>query len=294
MTGPAFVHLAPAENWRGLRYVQRQSLPDRQERFEVVLLPGMGSTLRHWSAVAPLLPTGCRVIAVDAPTLRGDLGRGVDSLEGASQQLLSLFAHLGARRVVLVGHSLGGPLALSVAAAAGNSVVHVILVSAILHSLGEMILQPQRALCDLSQATAFVGQLAGAAVPTPRSLRNRMLGTAVGRRLLRYYIHDPGRVDVRLLREVMSDSRPLGLTGTIALLRAARSRPLAGLAHLNDKPVSLMWGENDQLLTRRDILWANRAFNPVRAVQLTNCGHWPAVEQPRAVAQLIGDTCLQG
>jgi pimeloyl-ACP methyl ester carboxylesterase len=82
-----------------------------------------------WDAQIPALQDDYRVIALDLPG-HGEGGDGRDnwSIAGYGEDVSGLITHLGLERVVLVGHSMGGPVSLRAAALAGDSVVGIVAV----------------------------------------------------------------------------------------------------------------------------------------------------------------------
>src|SRR5882762_689756 len=82
----------------------------------VVLVHGLGGNLRNFYGLVYKLAAGCRVVAVDRP------GSGYSTVSGehptlsAQATIIARFLHrLGLDRPLLVGHSLGGALALALA-----------------------------------------------------------------------------------------------------------------------------------------------------------------------------------
>lgn len=77
----------------------------------VLLLHGLGGTLLHWDAVAPLLTGAHRVVAMD---LRGHglSGDGPWEWEAVLDDVQAVIDHLGLDAPLVVGHSLGGMIAV--------------------------------------------------------------------------------------------------------------------------------------------------------------------------------------
>lgn len=93
-----------------------------------VLLHGLGSDLRVWSAALPMLGERARVLAVDLPgfgkSSKPDASYGLDWV-GA--QLLALFDREGIDRAVVFGHSMGGQIALRLAHAHRERIAGLVL-----------------------------------------------------------------------------------------------------------------------------------------------------------------------
>ena len=82
-----------------------------------------------WDAQVPVLQGTYRVITLDLPG-HGEGGQDREnwSIEGFGQDVADLLEHLDLRQVVLVGHSMGGPVALRAAALAGNRMRGIVAV----------------------------------------------------------------------------------------------------------------------------------------------------------------------
>ena len=81
----------------------------------VFLLHGVGGGHSAWDGSLPLLAkAGYRAIAWDAPGYGQSVGQPVGqpcNMTTLAQALLNLVAHVGARRTVVLGHSMGGMIA---------------------------------------------------------------------------------------------------------------------------------------------------------------------------------------
>jgi pimeloyl-ACP methyl ester carboxylesterase len=101
-----------------------------QGKLFCVLIHGFGDGAHVWEEFASRLATHCHVVAVD---LRGhgeshwDAG-GKYTAEGHCEDLLCILRQLGAERVVLVGHSLGGEIAARLAASQITEAAGLVLV----------------------------------------------------------------------------------------------------------------------------------------------------------------------
>ena len=105
-----------------MRYVRTGSGPP------VVLLHGFASSLYTWKDVLPALAASHDVVAIDLPGFGGSsIPR---PLQGASYPgvVLAVMDHLGLRRASLVGNSLGGSVAVAVAAEHPERVDRLVLI----------------------------------------------------------------------------------------------------------------------------------------------------------------------
>jgi pimeloyl-ACP methyl ester carboxylesterase len=93
-----------------------------------VLLHGLGSDLRVWSAVLPMLAERARVLAVDLPgfgkSSKPDASYGLDWV---GTQIIALLDREGIDRAVVFGHSMGGQIALRLALAQPDRIEGLVL-----------------------------------------------------------------------------------------------------------------------------------------------------------------------
>jgi pimeloyl-ACP methyl ester carboxylesterase len=94
----------------------------------VVLVPGLGSDTRLFVNVVPLLATLHQVIVVDPRGGgRSDKPTGDYSIEQMAQDVAGLFGALGIASADVVGYSMGGKIALQLAAGHPELVDHLVL-----------------------------------------------------------------------------------------------------------------------------------------------------------------------
>lgn len=89
----------------------------------IVLLGGFVEPTWVWHAVGPLLARRHRVFAVDLPPFGFSQRRGPYTLAHWAELVRGFDAHLGLRRPLVVGHSLGAAVAVAVAPSASGIVL---------------------------------------------------------------------------------------------------------------------------------------------------------------------------
>ncbi|MNH98694.1 Tropinesterase [compost metagenome] len=124
--------VAPAP-FQSARILVETRGPARGQGPDVVLIPGLASTSAVWTRTAAALQDRYRVHLV---TVRGfgdtAPGANVEGLVGApaAEEIRRYIEEQGLHRPALIGHSMGGQVALRVAAEAGDRVGRVMVVDA--------------------------------------------------------------------------------------------------------------------------------------------------------------------
>jgi pimeloyl-ACP methyl ester carboxylesterase len=234
----------------------------------LVLIHGLATTRVIWRHVVPSLRASRRVIALDVP------GFGESPPAGPGFVLDAVAARIahGLERAGvegpfdLVGHSMGGAVALALAARRPEAVGRMVLVA-------PAGLRPMPAVA----ARAF-GAAAARAIP----LRRRAAALADygwGRRLLM----TPGTVDPAALapaevRALVDASR--GATRIAEALSAVASADLRPLLGALPVAVGAVWGDRDRIIPPGAVgtVLALRPGAP--AATVPSAGHIPMVERP--------------
>ncbi|RVX45002.1 pimeloyl-ACP methyl ester carboxylesterase [Nonomuraea polychroma] len=241
----------------------------------VVLLHGLGSNRQAWDAVVPLLTVERDVITVDLP----GFGESPDLPDGQPRDLATLVAGLGAvftalglERPHVVGHSLGGLIALRLGQAGlARSVTSV--------APAGFWSQTERwyAFAILTAAR----QIARLPEPITAWLSQSILGHAVltGTLYMRADQSAPEAVaaSLRALRQAVAFQ---------ATMRAGRARDLFA-GDIPDVPVTIAWGTADRVLPARQAARAAAMIPMMRMVWLPGCSHVPMNDAPQLVAQVI-------
>ncbi len=231
----------------------------------VLFLHGFGGDLSNWSLIQAALAPRWRTLAPDLPghggsskaLERGDLAELADALE-------ALIHGLGLDRLHLVGHSLGGALAVELA-----------------------VRDPERVLSLALLAPAGFGpDIAGSYIEGfLRERRPRKL-----RPVLEMLVADATLVGREMVEEVLRFKRLDGaleaLTRIAARLHegdrqrhAVRERFLA-----LPMPRLVIWGAEDRILPSGHLEGLAPA---VEILRLEDCGHLPQIERPEQVCAAL-------
>ncbi len=241
----------------------------------VVLLHGLGGTFRYWIGTVERLSRTHRAIAADVPGFGGsDVATRPFELLAAGERVLAACEAVGAERPVLVGHSLGGPLAALVADRFPDRVGGVVLV-------GSASLSPQRAWRRHVLVPAM-----GAALRHPRTWENLLAAHASARRaVFREMFADPAAMPALETRM---------LVGGAALARQIRDSlettlafDLAALLPSLRAPLGLVWGELDRTAPLADAELAARLRPDAPLCIVRGAGHMPMLERPAEFADAL-------
>ena len=252
----------------------------------VLLVHGLLDSSLTWRKLAPVLAVGHTVIA---PDLLGhgesDGPREVDySLGGHAGMLRDLLDALGHDRVTVVGHSLGGGIAMSFAYHYPERVSRLALIAS--GGLG-------RDVSVVLRATTLPG--AGALMRTLGSRPPVLAGRALAAALAAARLRRPSRVTLDIVRtlERLGDSGRRGafLNTVRAVIDGHGQKVLAldRLAVLRDVPVLAFWGTADRVIPVAHADPLRAALPHADVILLDGIGHAPHLSQPAFVAaQLAG------
>lgn len=227
----------------------------------VVLLHGFGGDLTTWLFTQPALAVSRQVIALDLPGHGGSVKEvGDGSSAACAARIAEALRALGLARFHLVGHSLGGALALALAtgAEAGEIASLALLAPA---GLGSPV--------DQSFVAGFLD-----------ARRRRDLQAVLGR-----LFADPALVTAEMAEDVLRFKR---LDGADAALRRIAEASLAAppdyraaLAGLST-PALALWGDADRIVPAPAAEIAGVALT-----RLPGIGHMPHMEAAQAVNGLL-------
>ncbi len=249
----------------------------------ILLVHGIAGSSQTWRSVIGPLSRKYRVVAPDL------LGHGNStkprsdySLGAMSVLVRDILDGLGITRATIVGHSLGGGVAMQFVYQHPEYVQRVVLIAS--GGLGPDVGLTLR-LASLPGAELVLPviaprQLVSAGDRVWSWLRKAGIDAPRGEEIWRHYssLSDgpTRRAFLRTLRSVVDH----------------RGQAVSALSRLNsrtDFPVMAIWGERDSIITI-DHAYAARDIRPdVRLEVLSDVGHFPQAERPAHVAELIDD-----
>ena len=230
----------------------------------VVLIHGMGGDLNGWLFNQPVLAERFRVLALDLPA-HGGSEKTVESgsLEELAAAVIGVLDVVGIERAHLVGHSLGGAVAVQMAAADAGRVRSLTLIGS-----------------------------AGAGTVVNRSYIEGFIAASRRKEIkpvMQQLFADPSLVNREMINDVLKAKR---LEGAEACWRAIAEQAIFAVEGVSPEavlgglpmPVQVIWGSEDQIARLPDTehLPENVALHVLDGV-----GHMPQLESAGKVNELI-------
>jgi pimeloyl-ACP methyl ester carboxylesterase len=238
----------------------------------LVLLHGVATSRLVWRRVIEPLARGRRVIAVDVPGFGESepAGPGFD-LDAVADRLV---AGIEPGSFDLVGHSLGGAVAVAAAARHPDRVRRLVLVA-------PAGLEPRA-----TRVAAALGAAAERAVHARRTFGYQLVGRSRGRQaMFGATVADAGRMhpeDARLLLDASNGARRVA-AGVQRALEADLRADFAAAP----MPIGVIWGAADRVVPYSG-LQALRRLRPDAVVEtIPTTGHIPQIERPAEFAAAL-------
>ncbi len=259
--------------------------------------PGTADVYLHgaagsWTSFPPLL-SGAPAhdgVLIDLPGW-GESTKGARlehfSIEAMAQGVTEVLNSLGYRRWNLVGHSMGGFLALHIAAAWPERTASVATISATTFGVSEAARRP---LHSLSSFPAFVGLLLlmrsmAALGPAGPALVRAVGSTPVTGLVLSPFFAEPATIPAGVLRGLGDDARPASFS---AAARAAAHYDFGQWRGIRC-PVLATRGDSDVFTPASDLNRLAEIVPHARLVTIPRCGHFANIERPEYLQRLLDD-----
>ncbi len=248
----------------------------------VVLIHGMLNSSSHWQSVALELASDHTVIAPDLIG-HGDSAapRGDYSLGAHAASIRDLLTALGIERASIVGHSLGGGVAMQFFYQFPARVERLVLVSS--GGLGHEV-------SPMLRTAALPGMSAALSLAAHPRLLGAMWG--VGTRLRRSGMRQGAYVQA-VARALRPLERPQAREAFLQTLRAVidvrgqRVSATDRLYLLESMPTMIVWGERDNTIPIEHGRSAHEAIPNSRFRTLPRAAHFPHLEEPEALVAVL-------
>ena len=276
---------------RQLAYAVHRARGPQADRcaLPLVMVHGVGSSSMTWDPVAVrLAAAGVAVVTVDLPGHgRSAKGRGDYSLGALACVLRDLLDHLGIATCILVGHSLGGGIAMQFSYQFPDRVSGLVLVAS--GGLGP------EASPLLRAATLPGAELVLPLVAHPRSVRV----LAAVSRIAGFLRVGPPLLDEASLTILADLADPAARAAFLATLRSVvdvsgqRVSAVSKLPAAGHLPILLVWGDRDPIIPIAHGRAAVKLLPHGRLVIFPGAGHKPHRHDPVRFADLLREHAAQ-
>lgn len=268
-----------------LKYLElhgdRIAYQDAGQGSALLLIHGMAGSSATWEAIIPQLAKNYRVIA---PDLLGHgksaKPRGDYSLGAFAVWLRDLLDELGIDRATVIGQSLGGGIAMQFAYQHRDYCERLVLIGS--GGLGPDLSPMLRMLS--APGVEFV-----LPVVAPQWVLN--LGNKLGSQLTSAGIQAPRAGQMWQAYSSLSDSATRhAFLRTLRSVVDHRGQAVSALNKLHltaDLPTLLIWGDNDKIIPVSHAYAAHDALTGSQLEVLEGVGHFPHVETPTAVVDIL-------
>jgi len=249
-----------------------------------VLVHGMGGRWQHWLETIPALAEHGRVLALDLPGFgQSESPAAGVSLDGFADAAAELIRGLGIERVVLVGHSMGGPIALRFASRHADLAEAIVLVGGAVFQFSALL-----GLRDIAhfirrrphESAAIAAEVATAGLPAPAAVRRMIASSRLLRRaFLAPYVLDPVALPSDGASLIVDGAGARGVLPTAKAI--GRSDPREGIDAVRC-PILSIAADRDRIAPLPDTETFQREVPHARTVVLEGCGHMAMLERPQA------------
>lgn len=248
----------------------------------IVLIHGMLNSSSHWRAVALDLASEYTVIAPDLIG-HGDSAapRGDYSLGAHAASIRDLLAAIGIDRATIVGHSLGGGVAMQFFYQFPQRVERLVLISSgglgreVKPALRSAALPGVSALLSLTMRPRLLDALARGGVRLrERGVRSGVYLQAAARALGPLQNADARQAFLHTLRAVID-------------VHGQRVSATDRLYLLESLPTMIVWGDRDNTIPLAHGRSAHEAIPHSRFRTLAEAAHFPHLDDPQGLSQLL-------
>lgn len=250
----------------------------------VVLVHGIAGSHHNWDAVIPRLAERFRVVALDLPGHgESEKPRGDYSLGAHATVVRDLLEVLGYRRATVVGHSLGGGIAMQFAYQFPDRCERLILVAS--GGLG-------REVTLLLRAATLPGSEWVLPVIANRRVRDAVRW--MGRRVSWLPVRpSPALREVGRAYSSLADAEARGaFVDTLRSVMDLQGQRVSAMNRIHlaaHMPTLILWGARDPFIPVAHAVEASRRIPNSRIEIFERSGHFPMVEEPQRFARAVTD-----
>ena len=246
----------------------------------VLLIHGWGGSGRYWRGTVERLRDRLGFIVPDLPGAGRSLrARSAPDMPAQAEALAALLDRIGARRVHVVGHSMGGGIALLLAARRPDLVDRLVLTAiSLFKSDAERVF-----FHGITELSGVLMRLRGpwmAGMP----LLTRQFAS-------RFFYRVP--TDAAVLREGFLDYLQMDRATALASARSATSQAIPAAARRVRAPTLLIAAREDRVMPAANVPFTLAAIPGSQVRWIERCGHLPMVERPDEYAAILREFLVE-
>lgn len=260
-----------------------------------VCVHGMGGCWQHFSQILPSLAKHGRAIALDLPGFGGSqMPVGPLTLDLLADTAATLAREVKLDRVVFIGHSMGGPIALRFARRHPQLTESLILLAGAVETFSALLgLRGVRRIAQErpKDTAAIYTEVLTCGIPIPGFAKRAIaVRTPLRTPALWPYVHQPQHLRADTIALILAGTGARGVLP--AALAIGRSDPYEGLDEIHC-PILSIGGDHDHITPIADLETFDRIAPTARTVLLEDAGHMMMLERPETLSDQI-DQFLAG
>ena len=257
--------------------------------FGFICVHGMGGCRQHFSQTLPSLARHGRAIALDLPGFgESQMPAEPITLELFADTAATLARAVGLERVVFIGHSMGGPIALRFATRHPQLTASLVLLAGAVNTFSALLglREVMRIARERPVDTAAIyTEVLTCGIPIPGHIKRTIARhKALRGAALWPYVYRPGSLQPDTVATILSAA---GARGVMPTARAiARSHPYQGLEEIHC-PILSVGAAHDRIVSIADLETFDRIAPTARTVLIEDSGHLMMLERPRVLNEQI-------
>ncbi len=246
-----------------------------------LLIHGWSSS---WYAISPLLPSvnrRYRCLAVDLPGFGQSPPLPTEAtIQGYLELLASLVRELSDQPAVLIGHSMGGMISVSLTLRYPDLVERMVLLCPTISGKLSMFINMFMSPFVFMERFVLTRKLVETLEPQMLSLTDRLLRPAL--------FADRSGITRQEYERIRADARRRGQGRVRAeCFKAMRDNDLRGKLGQIETPALVIWGMEDNTVPLRDASVVAKEWPDADLRVIPNAGHWPQFETPETTERYV-------
>ncbi len=247
----------------------------------LIFLHGGLNSSKIWGNVLDLIPPEFRSFALDTRGC-GDSGRGEDySLDTLSQDVSDFMQGLGIDKASIIGHCLGGNIAILFAHRFPQKVEKLILFDTFIRKSTVFDLMSRDEIKRLLESEAAKGLLGGEGISL------ELLSWGLLKVLMDFFFCEPDKLAFSQITSLIEGFSKADIEGALKSMSSLLSFDLEEELKKIKSPLLVMHGAQDKLYPVDEAKFISEFAPQGRLQVIPGSGHFPHVERPQDFASVL-------